>query len=260
MADPLSIALIYPDLLGTYGDGGNALILAQRLRWRGTPASVVEVRTGTPIPVSCDIYVLGGGEDAPQALAADQLALERPLHRAVDRGAVVFAVCAGLQVIGQSFLIAGGAARPGLGLVDCSTGRTTSKRAVGELVVEPDSSLGLGLPTLSGYENHGGVTDVGPSARPLGRAVVGVGNGDGHGSDGVVSGRILGTYMHGPALARNPALADLLLSWALGLATASELPPLDDAEAAALLSARLRAAWSGAGVAKTGKGRRRFSR
>src|SRR4051812_43225232 len=129
MSEAVSIASVYPDLLGTYGDGGNAVILAQRLRWRGTPAEVVEIRAGTPLPTSCDIYVLGGGEDAPQALAADQLALERPLHRAVDRGAVVFAVCAGLQVIGQSFLIAGGEVRPGLGLVDCSTGRTTAKRA-----------------------------------------------------------------------------------------------------------------------------------
>src|SRR5205814_10313270 len=112
-------------------------------------------------------------------------------------------------------------------------------RAVGELVVEPDSSLRLGLPTLSGYENHGGVTDVGPSARPLGRAVVGVGNGDGHGSEGVVSGRILGTYMHGPALARNPALADLLLSWAMGFGSADSLAPLDDSEAEALRAERL---------------------
>jgi CobQ-like glutamine amidotransferase family enzyme len=264
MSDPLSIALVYPDLLGTYGDGGNAVILAQRSRWRGTPADVVEVHAGTPLPVGCDIYVLGGGEDAPQALAADQLSLDRPLHRAVDRGAVVFAVCAGLQVIGESFLIAGGKVRPGLGLVDCRTGRTTSKRAVGELVVEPDTALGLGLPTLSGYENHGGVTDLGPSARRLGRAVAGVGNGDGHGSEGIVAGRILGTYMHGPALARNPALADLLLAWALGLSAGGELPPLDDAEPEALRAERLRRA--GAGAAAThrgvmaGKGWRRLGR
>ena len=264
MADAVSIALVYPDLLGTYGDGGNAVILAQRLRWRGTPASVIEVRAGTPLPTTCDIYVLGGGEDAPQALAADQLALERPLARAVDGGAVVFAVCAGLQVIGQSFLIAGGRPRPGLGLVDCSTGRTTAKRAVGELVVEPDPSLALGLPTLSGYENHGGVTDLGPSARPLGRAVVGVGNGDGTGSEGIVSGKILGTYMHGPALARNPALADLLLSWALGLPSITALSPLDDTEPEALRSERLSRARARAGRGRGrgggGKGWRRFRR
>src|SRR5436853_6091780 len=101
----VSIAVAYPDLLGTYGDGGNAVVLAQRLRWRGISAEVIEVHAGESVPASCDIYVIGGGEDAPQALAAEQLRRERPLDVAVERGAVVFAVCAGLQIIGQSFLI-----------------------------------------------------------------------------------------------------------------------------------------------------------
>lgn len=248
MTDPLSIAVVYPDLLGTYGDGGNAMILAQRLRWRGRPAEIVEIRAGQAVPASCDIYVLGGGEDAPQALAADQLALERPLHRAVDSGAVVLAVCAGLQVLGTSFLISGGRERPGLGLVDCATGRTTGTRAVGEIVVEPDPDLGL--PTLSGYENHGGVTDLGPTARALGRVVSGVGNGDGTGTEGIVSGKILGTYLHGPVLARNPALADLLLTWAVG-----PLDPLDDGEAEALRADRLAAV---ARQSRPPKGRRKW--
>jgi CobQ-like glutamine amidotransferase family enzyme len=234
MADPFAIALVYPDLLGTYGDGGNAVILAQRLRWRGIAAEIVEVRAGQPLPASCDLYVLGGGEDAPQALAADQLALDRPLHRAVEGGAVVLAVCAGLQVLGHSFLISGGRERPGLGLLDCATGRTTGTRAVGEIVVEPDPALGL--PTLSGYENHGGVTDLGPTGQPLGSVVAGIGNGDGTGREGIVSGKVLGTYLHGPVLARNPALADLLLGWAVG-----PLAPLDDTEAETLRAERLSA-------------------
>src|SRR4051812_32587722 len=137
MTDPstVSIAVAYPDLLGTYGDGGNAVVLAQRLRWRGIPAEVFEVHAGQPVPASCDVYVLGGGEDAPQALAAEQLARERPLHSAVERGAVVFAVCAGLQIVGRSFLIAGGREVDGLGLLDCRTQRAAVKRAVGELIV-----------------------------------------------------------------------------------------------------------------------------
>src|SRR3954467_9433556 len=250
MADPVAIAVAYPDLLGTYGDGGNAVVLAQRLRWRGIPAEIIEVHAGQSVPDSCDIYVLGGGEDAPQALAAEQLAAERPLHRAVDRGAVVFAVCAGLQIVGQSFLIAGGREQPGLGLLDCRTGRAAAKRAVGEIIVDPDPALGL--PRLSGYENHGGVTDLGPGARPLGRVIEGIGNGDGQGTDGAVHGKVLGTYLHGPALARNPSLADLLLGWAVG---ADRLTPLDDTEAEALRSERLAASTGSAG-----KGGRWFRR
>src|SRR5438309_10442218 len=120
-SETVSIAVAYPDLLGTYGDGGNAVVLAQRLRWRGIPAEIIEVHAGQSVPDSCDIYVLGGGEDAPQALAAEQLAAERPLHRAVARGAVLFAVCAGLQIVGHSCLVAGRRQLPGSGLRDCRT-------------------------------------------------------------------------------------------------------------------------------------------
>ena len=98
------IALVYPDLLGTYGDSGNATILAQRLRWRGFAAEVITVLAGDAVPDSCDIYVVGGGEDLPQCLAARELGGPRPLHRAVAAGAAVFAVCAGLQIVGTSFV------------------------------------------------------------------------------------------------------------------------------------------------------------
>ena len=82
----VSIALLYPELLGTYGDGGNAVVLAQRLHWRGIAADVVEVGAGEHVPESCDIYLMGGGEDGPQALAADELSESGALHRAVERG------------------------------------------------------------------------------------------------------------------------------------------------------------------------------
>src|SRR4051812_37968026 len=98
MMTEVSIAVVFPDLLGTYGDGGNATILAQRLRWRGIPATVTEIHADDTVPETCDLYVLGGGEDAPQTFAADRLIESGVLNRAVDRGAVVFAVCAGLQV------------------------------------------------------------------------------------------------------------------------------------------------------------------
>lgn len=244
-ASAVSIAVVYPDLLGTYGDGGNAVILAQRLRWRGHQAEVVEVRAGQAAPSTCDLYVIGGGEDAPQALAADQLAIDRPLHRAVDHGAVVFAVCAGLQDLGNSFLGPDGRPRPGLGLLDCSTGRTTARRAVGELVVDPDPQWKL--PVLTGYENHAGITELGPTAKALGRVRTGVGNGSGDHTEGVVCGKVLGTYMHGPALARNPALADLLLGWVVG-----ELSPLDDTEADELRRERLAAATGGGSSGRAG--------
>lgn len=227
------IALVFPELLGTYGDGGNAVVLAQRLRWRGLPAEIVRVGIDDALPRGCDIYVLGGGEDAPQMLATSRLA-DVGLAHAVELGASVFAVCAGLQVLGQSFTGSDGKQHAGLGIIDCST-RPKGARQIGELVVEPTA---FDLPLLTGFENHGGITELGPGAAPLGRVKVGHGNGVGA-VEGVVSGRVLGTYLHGPALARNPALADLLLSWTVGA-----LEPLDEPIIDRLRNERLAAALS----------------
>src|SRR3954447_9023707 len=104
MADRVSIALLYPELLGTYGDGGDAAVLVQPLRWRGIAAEVVDVHAGEPVPRSCQVYLMGGGEDAPQAIAAHELRSGTVLTDAVGDGAAVLAVCAGLQVLGHSFV------------------------------------------------------------------------------------------------------------------------------------------------------------
>ena len=229
----VSIALLFPELLGTYGDGGNATVLAQRLGWRGIDAEVVSVGAGEAIPETCDVYLMGGGEDGPQTLAADELAESGALHRAVERGAVLLAVCAGFQVLGHEFAVPDGTSHAGLGLLDVRTVRGSGKRMVGELLVDPAVA---GLPVLTGYENHASVTVLGRDARPLGRVVHGTGNGGGDGSEGAVGGKVVGTYLHGPALARNPALADLLLSWVVG-----EVAALDDAEVDDLRAERLHA-------------------
>jgi CobQ-like glutamine amidotransferase family enzyme len=223
------VALLYPELLGTYGDRGNARVLVQRLAWRGLPVEFVEAPWGVPAPAECDIYVLGGGEDSPQASAAAALLSEGAVHRAVEGGAAVLGICAGFQILGHSFFGPDGKARPGLGLLDCTTARRATPRIVGEILVEANPSVGL--PALSGYENHAGLTDLGADATPLGRVDVGVGNGDG--TEGAIGGRVVGTYLHGPALARNPALADMILSWFVG-----ELEPLDDSEISELREER----------------------
>lgn len=232
MSTTVGIALLYPELLGTYGDGGNATILRQRLAWRGIEADVTEVGAGEAVPESCDLYLMGGGEDGPESLAADELGESRALHRAVDRGAVVFAVCAGFQVLGRQFLGPDGL-HEGLGLIDAETTSRAGRRRVGEILVDPDPALGL--PPLTGFENHQAVTTLGPGAKPLGRVVAGRGNDSGDNSEGAIAGRVVGTYLHGPVLARNPALADMLLSWVVG----SELAPLDDHEVDRLRAERL---------------------
>ncbi|HEY7325387.1 MAG TPA: glutamine amidotransferase [Streptosporangiaceae bacterium] len=220
---------VYPDLLSTYGDRGNLLVLERRARLRGIDVEAAGIDADQSVPAQGDIYLLGGGEDLPQILAAKRLRTDGGLATAASLGSVVFAVCAGYQVIGHEFGGVEGEPVGGLGLLDISSGRG-ERRGVGELVadVEPE----LGAPRLSGFENHQGVTHIGPGARPLARVSRGVGNGDG--TEGAFAGKILGTYMHGPALARNPGLADLLLSWVVG-----PLAPIDPAAEA--WAARLRA-------------------
>src|SRR5438046_6056839 len=97
----------------------------------------------------------------------------------------------------------------GLGLVD-AVPRAGPNRLIGELVVEP----GPPLPVLTGFENHGGRTTLGPSERPLGRVLAR--NGRGGDTEGLVGERLIGTYMHGPVLPRNPVLADHILSSLVG--------------------------------------------
>ncbi|MGH8989030.1 MAG: type 1 glutamine amidotransferase [Acidimicrobiales bacterium] len=239
----LTIVLVHPDLLGTYGDGGNGLVLARRARWRGIESQLIEATSGAPVPTG-DLYCLGGGEDAAQTASAERLRAQGILERAAGRGAAVLGVCAGYQILGRSFAAADGRALPGVGLLDVRTVKASGRRAVGEVLAEPIDGR---LPLLTGFENHGGLTTRGPDAAPLARVKSGIGNGDG--SEGAVSGRVVGTYLHGPVLARNPALADLLLSWATGLS----LEPLDDGEEQALREERL-----GAGAAaRAGRSRRR---
>jgi lipid II isoglutaminyl synthase (glutamine-hydrolysing) len=213
----LRLAWVYPDLLSTYGDRGNLLVLTRRAELRGFEVAPIEVKADEPVPVDGDIYLLGGGEDLPQILAAARLRADGGLQRAAERGAVVFAVCAGYQLIGRQFGGVEGEPVTGLSILDITSGRG-DRRGVGEIVADVDPALGV--PRLTGFENHQGVTQIGPGARPLARVTLGVGNGNG--TEGAYAGSVLGTYLHGPALARNPGLADLLLSWAVG-----PLAPLD---------------------------------
>jgi lipid II isoglutaminyl synthase (glutamine-hydrolysing) len=210
-ASNLRLVWVYPDLLSTYGDRGNLLVLERRAKLRGLSVEQVLVHANQPVPHQGDIYLLGGGEDLPQILAARRLLADGGLAAAAGRGAVVFAVCAGYQLLGTEFAGEEGQPVAGLEILDIRSGRG-ERRGVGEIVAEADPALEL--PRLTGFENHQGVTRRGPGVAALAHVLTGVGNGDG--TEGAWAGRVLGTYLHGPALVRNPDLADLLLTWAVG--------------------------------------------
>jgi lipid II isoglutaminyl synthase (glutamine-hydrolysing) len=218
------IGLVLPDVMGTYGDGGNAVVLRQRLLLRDIPAEVVEITLADPVPDSLDLYTLGGAEDYAQRLATRHLIRYPGLQRAAERGAPVLAICAAVQVLGHWYQTSAGERIDGVGLLDATTSPQQS-RTIGELVAKP-LLAGLTQP-LTGFENHRGGTVLGPEASPLGAVVRGAGNRAGDGSDGVVQGSVVATYMHGPCLARNPELADLLLGKVVGSLAPLELPEVD---------------------------------
>ncbi len=231
----VEVVLVYQSLLGIYGDRGNATVLMKRLAWRGYDPLLTVVEPGDPLPDTGHVYLLGGGEDAAQISAVRALAADGGLHRAADRGAAVLAVCAGYQIVGKTFTVGDqDEVIEGLGLLDVTTTRGPV-RAVGEMLSRWEDADGEEQ-WITGFENHGGYTQLGPGAVPLAQVQIGVGNCN-DGTEGAVAGTVIGTYPHGPVLARNPALADHVLSVAIG----RTLPPLVRPEVNELRRERLSA-------------------
>lgn len=223
----LCVTHLYPELLNLYGDSGNVLVLRKRLEWRGIACDVDEVHVGEhPSLQKADIVFIGGGSDREQKNVCDSLRLvQHELAAYVEDGGVLLAVCGGYQLLGHSYLM-GDEKVDGLSLVDLYTDRG-SPRLIGNICVRSRVSPRI----IVGYENHGGRTHLGPGVEPLGKVLHGHGNDGVSGEEGCLYKNVIGTYVHGPLLPKNPGVADWLLERALerryGL---GELPPLDDAE------------------------------
>jgi CobQ-like glutamine amidotransferase family enzyme len=226
----LRVCALYPDLMNIYADRGNLLLLERRCRWRGIGFELSSSGIGDELdPDGADLFYIGGGQDRDQELCAHDMAeLKRAaLHAVADRGAIIFAVCGGYQLLGESYEL-GVRTLPGAGIVELRTVREDGPRLIGNAAIEV--TLTPGEPrTIAGFENHGGRTILGPSARPLGRILRGNGNNGRDGSEGVLSGprsNVIGTYLHGPLLPKNAWLADWLIARALRLS--EPLAPLHD--------------------------------
>jgi hypothetical protein len=229
---------LYPDLMNIYADRGNLLLLRRRCEWRGIGFRLLSSGLGEALdPAGADLYYIGGGQDRDQKLCAyDMYEIKRQtLHEAAERGAVVLAVCGGYQLLGHSYQL-GSEYLPGVGLVDLRTTRVPGPRLIGNVAIEVELDPG-DRRVLAGFENHGGRTQLGPSAEPLGRVLHGHGNNGQDGHEGVRRANVIGTYLHGPLLPKNAWFADWLIGTALALA--SPLQPLhDELERAAYAEAR----------------------
>ncbi|MDO4437427.1 MAG: MurT ligase domain-containing protein [Coriobacteriaceae bacterium] len=232
---PLRIVHLYPDALNLYGDGGNAIVIERRCAWRGIPVRVENIHMGDALELeSADMVLVGGGADRDQLSVANELRRQRnELAAYLEDGGAMLAICGSYQLLGRSYYM-GDTKIEGLGLIGAETvrgdDRLTANVAVKSAICEEP---------LVGFENHGGRTVLDASEAPLGTSLVsGTGNNGEDGLEGCMHKGLIGTYLHGPALSKNPELADWLIERALerravhGDADASALlplAPLDDA-------------------------------
>src|SRR6266581_3537077 len=224
-----TVGWLYPDLMNIYGDRGNILTLLKRAEWRGLDARAIDLGRGAAHGMEdVDIFFFGGGQDREQALVYDDLIeiKQEPLEAAVAHGSVVLAVCGGYQLLGHYYQTAEGERFPGIGLIDVRT-EAGKKRFIGDVVVQTGFE-GMVLDTLVGFENHSGRTFLGPGAQRLGKVLMGKGNNGSDKTEGAVQGNIIGTYLHGSLLPKNPHLADHLIGKALKRRGDGALSRLDD--------------------------------
>jgi CobQ-like glutamine amidotransferase family enzyme len=203
---------LYPDYLNIYADRGNIAVLAQRALWRGHALEVVSIGVGDRVGAGAvDLYYVGGGQDREQALIAPDMAAKGPeLAEAVGGGATVLAVCGGYQLLGRFYRERDGTELPGAGVLPIET-IYGERRMIGDVLLD----CAWAGRTLAGFENHGGRTHLDEGAEPLGRVLAGFGNDGTSGFEGCRAGRVVGTYLHGPLLPRNPWFADWVLAQAL---------------------------------------------
>jgi hypothetical protein len=221
----IRVGHLYPAYLNIYADRGNLAVLTRRATLRDHELAITEISPGDALVAGDhDLLYIGGGQDREQRMIAPDLAARADaLAAAVAGGAALLAVCGGYQLLGRGYRGRDGDWMPGAGLFPLET-HAGEVRMIGDVLL--DCELDGHAFAVAGFENHAGRTLLDDGATPFGRVVSGFGNDGRSGFEGCVVGRAIGTYLHGPLLPRNPALADLILAWALAHAAGSDPVPL----------------------------------
>lgn len=219
----LKIVHLYPREMNIYGDTGNTLILQRRLEWRGFKPEIEHVGAGNKLPKDIDIIIGGGGQDSGQVTIQEDLMKKTAELKAMgDDGVAMLMICGMYQLFGHHFLTIGGEKLKGIGYFDLVT-VGGPKRFIGN--IRTRSHFGH----LVGYENHSGLTNLAEGQRPLAQCKKGQGNNGRDRTEGAIKNNVLGSYLHGPILSKNPVLADELLSRAINRRYGEQkLESLDD--------------------------------
>ena len=208
----ITIAWMYHDIMDLYGDKGNIIVFKKRCEDRGIQCNVDTVGIDEPYDFKkCDILFIGGGADKEQgAMYNDLVRRKQAIVDAMSEGMLVLLICGGYQLFGKYYEDADGNKLEGLGIFDYYTVSVGKTRSIGNIVIE--TMLNGESVKVVGFENHGGKTyNV---LKPFGKVLYGNGN-EINGYEGYFDGKTLGTYMHGPLLPKNVAIADYFISEAL---------------------------------------------
>lgn len=227
-APALHLVHLYQREMNIYGDTGNRLVLVKRLELSGIPYRVTLCGIGDPLPTDAHLLIGGGGQDVGQiAVGHDLQAKKGDLAAMKAHGVPMLMICGMYQLFGHYFQTHTGQRIEGAGLLDLHT-EGQARRLIGNVTV--DSEFG----ELVGYENHSGLTWLHDGLQPLGTVVRGEGNNGQDGGEGARDGWVIGTYLHGPVLAKAPGLADALLRAALAVAgITADIGPFPELDARA---------------------------
>ena len=201
----------FADLLNLYGDRGNVLTLQKRAEWRGIELDVVGVKNVKDVKLTeGDLYFIGGGADSAQSLCTEQLlTIKDEFKDAIEDGVPMLTICGGYQFLGQRYTTSEGKELKTLEILDFYTeGKADKSRLIGNVLLDSPK-----FGQLVGFENHSGRTYH--SFETLGKVVHGFGNNGEDGQEGLLYKNLVGTYLHGPVLPKNPVLADYLLEKAV---------------------------------------------
>ncbi|MDR0501056.1 MAG: glutamine amidotransferase [Coriobacteriales bacterium] len=206
----LTICRLYPREMNIYGDMGNALVLQKRCERRGIGVSYSDHHPGNSFPSGIDIVLGGGGQDSGQIAVREDLArIASQMKTLAYNNMPMLVICGMYQLFGSHFVTATGETIKGLGILDLFT-QAGDTRMIGNIITQ-SSEFGR----IVGYENHSGRTWLGKDAKPLAEVVKGDGNNGKDKTEGARLANVIGSYLHGPLLPKNPQIADFLILKAL---------------------------------------------
>lgn len=209
MTQQLTIVQLYPDDMNIYGDWGNVLTVMKRAKWHGLDVELIDYNVGDTFPSGADIVIGGGGQDSGQLKVQEDLQKIAPrLRELAEADTPMLMICGLYQLFGRFFKTKDGDIIQGIEIFHAET-HAGPERLIGNITTHHEE-----FGDIIGYENHSGQTFIDSDMQPLGRVIRGAGNNGQDDTEGCIYRNVIGTYLHGSLLPKNPTIADFLIEQA----------------------------------------------